>query len=46
MDIKNLEKIVDTISKFNARLLPVVKNQTIEDINKLINFGIKDLGEK
>ena len=45
MDIKNLEKIVDTISKFNARLLPVVKNQTIEDINKLINFGIKDLGE-
>jgi len=45
MDIKNLEKIVNKISKFNARLLPVVKNQNIEDINKLINFGIKDLGE-
>ncbi len=45
MDIKNLEKIVNTVSKFHAKLLPVVKNQKIEDINKLKNYGIKDLGE-
>ena len=45
MDIKNLEKIVNTVSKFDCKVLPVVKNQDIKNIQKLVDFGIKDLGE-
>jgi len=45
MDIKNLEKIVNTVSEFDCKVLPVVKNQDIKNIQKLVDFGIKDLGE-
>ena len=45
MDLNSLEKIVTRVSKFNCKLLPVVKNQDVKSIKKLIDFGIKDLGE-
>jgi len=45
MDIKNLEKIVNKVSEFDCKVLPVVKNQDIKNIQKLVDFGIKDLGE-
>jgi pyridoxal phosphate enzyme (YggS family) len=45
MDVNNLEKIVTRVSKFDCKLLPVVKNQDIKSIKNLIEFGITDLGE-
>jgi|TARA_B000000477_G_scaffold35707_1_gene30505 hypothetical protein len=45
MDLNNLEKIVTRVSKFDCKLLPVVKNQDIKSIKNLIEFGITDLGE-
>lgn len=45
MDLNNLEKIVTRVSKFDCKLLPVVKNQDIKSIKNLIDFGITDLGE-
>ena len=45
MEIKTLEKIVEKVSKFDCKLLPVVKNQDLTNIQKLVDFGINDLGE-
>ena len=45
MDLNNLEKIVTRVSKFDCKLLPVVKNQDIKSIKNLIEFGITELGE-
>lgn len=45
MEIKNLEKIVEKVSKFDCKLLPVVKNQDLKNIQKLVDFGVNDLGE-
>ena len=45
MDIKNLETIHKKLEGYNCRLLAVVKNQKIEDIKKVIDFGINDLAE-
>src|SRR5210317_572720 len=45
MDIKNLETIHKKLEGYNCKLLAVVKNQKIEDIKKVIDFGINDLAE-
>jgi hypothetical protein len=45
MDLNNLQEIVTRVSKFDCKLLPVVKNQDVKSIKQLIDFGIKDLGE-
>ena len=45
MDLNNLQEIVTRVSKFDCKLLPVVKNQNVKSIKQLIDFGIKDLGE-
>ena len=45
MDIKNLETIHKKIEGYNCKLLAVVKNQKIEDIKKVIDFGINELAE-
>ena len=45
MDLNNLDKIVTKVSRFDCKLLPVVKNQDVKSIKNLIDFGIKDFGE-
>lgn len=45
MEINNLENISKKVESYNCKLLAVVKNQNIEDIKKLVEFGVNDLGE-
>ncbi len=45
MDIKKISKISDLVEKYNARLLPVVKDKNIDDIKKVYEFGYREFGE-
>ncbi len=45
MDLKNFNKIYKKIKEFSAKLLPVVKNRSVDEIRFLYEFGITDFGE-
>ena len=45
MALEDLEKITEKIKKYNAKLLPVIKNRSNEEIKFLLDFGLKDFGE-
>ncbi len=46
MDIENnLLEINKKIKNYNARLIPVVKNRTVEEVRKVYNFGFRELAE-
>ncbi len=45
MDIKQLNKISNLVDKYNAQLLPVIKDRKFEDIKKIYDSGFKEFGE-
>ena len=46
MDIeKNLNSISEKLSNYNAKLIPVIKNRTVEEVKKVYNFGFREFGE-
>ena len=45
MEINNLDTINSKVAKYGAKLLPVVKNRTNEEIKFLYDFGFRDLAE-
>ena len=45
MDIESLDKINNLVGKYNAQLLPVIKDKQIEDIEKIYNLGFREFGE-
>ena len=45
MDIESLDKINNLVGKYNAQLLPVIKDRKIEDIEKIYNLDFKEFGE-
>jgi len=45
MDIKALEEISNLAEKYNAQLLPVIKDKKFEDIKKLYDLGYREFGE-
>ncbi len=45
MDVNNLEKINSKVISYGAKLLPVVKNRTNEEIKFLYDFGFREFGE-
>ena len=46
MDIeKNLNAISKKLSNYNARLVPVIKNRTVEEVKEVYNCGFREFGE-
>jgi len=45
MDLESLNKLFLKISTYSAKLLPVVKNRSSDEIKFLYDFGIRDFGE-
>ena len=45
MEVSNLEKINSKVLSYGAKLLPVVKNRTNEEIKFLYDFGFREFGE-
>ncbi len=45
MDLKILNEITNKVYKYNAQLLPVVKDRKFEDIIKIYNSGFEEFGE-
>ena len=46
MDIeKNLNTISKKLSNYNAKLIPVIKNRTVEEVNEVYNCGFREFGE-
>jgi len=45
MDIKLLEDISNITKKYNAQLLPVIKDKKFEDIKEVYDFGFREFGE-
>ena len=45
MEISNLELINSKVVSYGAKLLPVVKNRTNEEIKFLYEFGFREFGE-
>ena len=46
MDIeKNLNTISKKLSNYNAKLIPVIKNRTVEEVKKVYNCGFREFGE-
>ena len=46
MDIeKNLSTISKKLSNYNAKLIPVIKNRTIEEVKEGYNCGFREFGE-
>ena len=45
MEISNLELINSKVVSYGAKLLPVVKNRTNEEIEFLYDFGFREFGE-
>ncbi len=45
MDIKLLENINNLTKKYNAQLLPVIKDKKIEEIKEVYDFGFREFGE-
>ena len=46
MDIeKNLSTISKKLSNYNAKLIPVIKNRTVEEVKEVNNCGFREFGE-
>ena len=45
MELNNLKTIIKNLEAYECKLLAVVKNQNIENIKKLVDYGVNDLGE-
>ena len=46
MDIeKNLSTISKKLSNYNAKLIPVIKNRTVEEVKQVYNCGFREFGE-
>ena len=45
MDLESLDNISNLVRKYNAQLLPVIKDKKIEDIEKIYNLGFREFGE-
>ena len=46
MDIeKNLNSISKKLSNYNAKLLPVIKNRTVEEVKEVYDYGFREFGE-
>ena len=45
MDINILENIINQTKKYNAQLLPVIKDKKFEDIKEVYDFGFREFGE-
>ena len=45
MDLESLNKLFLKISTYSAKLLPVVKNRSNDEIKFLYDYGIRDFGE-
>ena len=46
MDIeKNLNTISKKLSNYNAKLIPVIKNRTVEEVKQVYNCGFREFGE-
>tara|TARA_B100001115_G_C15736178_1_gene358920 strand:+ start:122 stop:736 length:615 start_codon:yes stop_codon:yes gene_type:complete len=45
MDVAILNEISDEVKKYNARLLPVIKNRKTDEISKVYNEGFREFGE-
>lgn len=46
MDIeKNLSNISKKLSNYNAKLIPVIKNRTVEEVKEVYNCGFREFGE-
>ena len=45
MDIKSLQDISNLAKKYNAQLLPVIKDKKFEDIKEVYDLGFREFGE-
>ena len=46
MDIeKNLNTISKKLSNYNAKLIPLIKNRTVEEVKEVYNCGFREFGE-
>ena len=46
MDIEqNLSTISKKLSNYNAKLIPVIKNRTVEEVKEVYNCGFREFGE-
>ncbi len=45
MDLDELNKIIQTVNKYDAKLLPVIKDQNHKDILKVYDQGLREFGE-
>ncbi len=45
MDLKELNKISELVEKYNAQLLPVIKDKKSDDIKKVYESGFNEFGE-
>ena len=46
MDIeKNLNTISKKLSNYNAKLIPVIKNRTVEEVKEVYNCGFREFAE-
>ena len=45
MDLDELNKIIQTVNKYDAKLLPVIKDQNHKDILEVYDQGFRDFGE-
>ena len=45
MDLDKLNKIIQTVNKYDAKLLPVIKGQNQKDILNVYDQGLRDFGE-
>ena len=46
MDIeKNLNSISRKLSNYDAKLIPVIKNRTVEEVKKVYDYGFREFGE-
>jgi len=46
MDIeKNLNSISKKLSNYDAKLIPVIKNRTVDEVKKVYDYGFREFGE-
>jgi len=45
MDLRALNNLSNLVEKYNARLLPVIKDKKFEDIKKVYDEGYREFGE-
>ena len=45
MDIeKNLNSISKKLSNYDAKLIPVIKNRTVEEVKQVYDYGFREFG--